>query len=170
MPALFFLNFVIRYKYTIYHGSSAQISFIEWTSLERAELRKVIRASSELRKCQVKWEQWMVIGNLFQLSYVNEKKQCGVFTKTKQRKENGNTRCICDRSRWYIQFYIFPTSLKYVHRTISWSLLLPPIHQVSFGVRQVATLTINSCIYGQVKKTTKSLCENRDLSLLFSHQ
>lgn len=54
MVALFF--FLIRYKYTIYDGSSAQISFIDRTSLEQEKLRKVIRASSELRNGQLKWE------------------------------------------------------------------------------------------------------------------
>lgn len=60
-------------------------------------------------------------------------------TKTKQSKENSNMRCICDQSQQYIQFYIFPTSLKYVHLTISWSLLLPLIHQVSFSMLEVAS-------------------------------
>lgn len=46
MVAFFFI--LIRYKYTIYNGSGAQISFIDWTSLEQEKLRKVIRASSEL--------------------------------------------------------------------------------------------------------------------------
>lgn len=44
----FFFFILIRYKYTIYNGSGAQISFIDWTSLEQEKLRKVIRASSEL--------------------------------------------------------------------------------------------------------------------------
>lgn len=78
-----FFFFVPRNEYTIYHGSIAQISFIEWTSLE---LRKVIRASSELRKCQVRWEWRMVIWNLSQLPYGNEKKQCRVFNKKQNRK------------------------------------------------------------------------------------